>query len=481
MAEARQLYEESVALAPDVPQTLLGWARLEEADRLLRGGGPRARPRRGAVSRRRTLPAHPGRAARPRAALRGSARRAGAGSRPDATPRLAAHELLEKGRAAGPDGPPRRGLRRLRGRQAPGARGGGQRYLRGRSPASGRAAQGLLHGRPPVDPAARRRARRDAAADLHPGLPPLGDDARRADAVGASAHRRGRRAAAHRRHHRHSAAPVREPAELSRRARRAMDGGPCRRAGRAPGPLSAQGAPARRHAEAGRGPVHRQDAAQRDASRPDRAAVPRGAADPRHPPPARRRALGVLERPHPRVLLRLRAGDRGAALRARDGSGGALPARDDAALSAGPLRGHRRRPGGERPPDARLHRRGFRRGLPELPREPALRAYGELCPGHGTTLRPVALPLPPLFAASGAGHPRAAAGHRAAGLHRRCARHERAGAAARTPRTPSRSSLPLAQVLKLAQECGQAGRDEDAEALLRLPCAPRRAIPTSCT
>ena len=33
MAEARSLYEESVKTAPNVPQTLLGWARLEEADR----------------------------------------------------------------------------------------------------------------------------------------------------------------------------------------------------------------------------------------------------------------------------------------------------------------------------------------------------------------------------------------------------------------------------------------------------------------
>lgn len=33
MAEARALYRQSVALAPDVLQTLLGWARLEEADR----------------------------------------------------------------------------------------------------------------------------------------------------------------------------------------------------------------------------------------------------------------------------------------------------------------------------------------------------------------------------------------------------------------------------------------------------------------
>lgn len=33
MAEARAFYRQSVALRPDVPQTLLGWARLEEADR----------------------------------------------------------------------------------------------------------------------------------------------------------------------------------------------------------------------------------------------------------------------------------------------------------------------------------------------------------------------------------------------------------------------------------------------------------------
>jgi tetratricopeptide (TPR) repeat protein len=33
MAESRELYRESVQAAPDVPQTLLGWARMEEADR----------------------------------------------------------------------------------------------------------------------------------------------------------------------------------------------------------------------------------------------------------------------------------------------------------------------------------------------------------------------------------------------------------------------------------------------------------------
>src|SRR5260370_33020531 len=33
MAESRELYEESSTAAPDVLQTWLGWARLEEADR----------------------------------------------------------------------------------------------------------------------------------------------------------------------------------------------------------------------------------------------------------------------------------------------------------------------------------------------------------------------------------------------------------------------------------------------------------------
>ncbi|MDR3535623.1 MAG: sulfotransferase [Acetobacteraceae bacterium] len=39
MEEARSLYEESVAAAPDIRQTLLGWARLEEADRQFKVAG----------------------------------------------------------------------------------------------------------------------------------------------------------------------------------------------------------------------------------------------------------------------------------------------------------------------------------------------------------------------------------------------------------------------------------------------------------
>ncbi len=33
MEEARGLYEQSVKLKPDILQTVLGWAKLEEADR----------------------------------------------------------------------------------------------------------------------------------------------------------------------------------------------------------------------------------------------------------------------------------------------------------------------------------------------------------------------------------------------------------------------------------------------------------------
>ena len=39
MDEARRLYEESAARAPDVPQTMLGWARMEEADRQFERAG----------------------------------------------------------------------------------------------------------------------------------------------------------------------------------------------------------------------------------------------------------------------------------------------------------------------------------------------------------------------------------------------------------------------------------------------------------
>ncbi len=62
-------------------------------------------------------------------------------------------------------------------------------------------------------------------------------------------------------------------------------------------------------------------------------------------PSAGRGAVGVLQLSDARVLLRRRAGERGAALRADHGFGAPLPGRDESALFAGALRGRGRRPG----------------------------------------------------------------------------------------------------------------------------------------
>ena len=148
------------------------------------------------------------------------------------------------------------------------------------------------------------RARGRAAADLHPGLPALRHHAGGADAVGASEDRRRRRTAADPRDHRDHAAHAGKPARLSRGAGRAVDGRPARGARQSARLLPAEGPPDGRAAR-GRDALHRQDAAERDASRPDRAAVPRGAADPRAAPSARHHGVGVLQPVHPRLLLRL--------------------------------------------------------------------------------------------------------------------------------------------------------------------------------
>ena len=156
--------------------------------------------------------------------------------------------------------------------------------------------------------------------------------------------------------------------------------------------------------------VHRQDAAQRDPSGADRADVSPGADDPRVAASARRRAVGLLQPFDPRLLLRLCARDRGAPLRAGHGAGRALPRRDDAALPAGPLRGHRRRAGSERAAHARLHRRAVRSVLPAVPRKPPLCAHRQLCPGDRAALRPLALSLSALPERAGAGDPDPRAG-----------------------------------------------------------------------
>ena len=63
--EARRLYQEAAAAAPEVVETLLGWARMEEADRnFARAGEVLARAERLAPGQSRA-PADPRRACRP--------------------------------------------------------------------------------------------------------------------------------------------------------------------------------------------------------------------------------------------------------------------------------------------------------------------------------------------------------------------------------------------------------------------------------
>jgi tetratricopeptide (TPR) repeat protein len=65
----------------------------------------------------------------------------------------------------------------------------------------------------------------------------------------------------------------------------------------------------------------------------------------------------LLDQPDARLPVCVRAGNRGVALSTGDGAGRTLSLGADDALPADPLRGHRRRPSSERPPDARIYRR----------------------------------------------------------------------------------------------------------------------------
>jgi tetratricopeptide (TPR) repeat protein len=129
MAEARQLYEESIELAPDVPQTLLGWARLEEVDRCFEAASrvlDRAEARFPGDARFQLT----------RAVLLGRERRyeeafavlAGiAGQSRDAG--LAAHELLEKGALLDRMGHPVEAFVAFEAGKRQARESGGQRYL----------------------------------------------------------------------------------------------------------------------------------------------------------------------------------------------------------------------------------------------------------------------------------------------------------------------------------------------------------------
>ena len=115
MDEARALYEESVALDPSIFQTVFGWAKMEETDRNFARAGELL------DAAERLAPGNPSvRLARAvlhgrEPAIRRGGRPAGRdGARARRRPRPGRME--REGAAARPDGPPRRGLRRLRAR-----------------------------------------------------------------------------------------------------------------------------------------------------------------------------------------------------------------------------------------------------------------------------------------------------------------------------------------------------------------------------
>ena len=181
----------------------------------------------------------------------------------------------------------------------------GTRYMADHAAQTGGAPEGLLHRQPHEDHAPREPCARTSPQPMFIiGFPRSGTTLIEQTLGAHPADLRRRRTAVHRRHHRADAADAGQPADLSRRPVRAVDGRPARGAGQSARLLSAARPPAGRH-RAGRALVHRQDAAERDASGPDRAAVPGLADHPRDPPSARRGAVGVLQPADPRLLLRL--------------------------------------------------------------------------------------------------------------------------------------------------------------------------------
>jgi tetratricopeptide (TPR) repeat protein len=142
-----------------------------------------------------------------------------------------------------------------------------------------------------------------------------------------------------------------------------------------------------------------------------------GIADhPCHPPSAGCAALGLFQPSHARVFLRGADGNDRPALRADRRSHRALQSPRQNALFANSLRGYGGRPGNQCAQNPRLYRGRFRPEMSQLRGEHPLRSHRLLRPGDRKTLRPFALPLPPVFEAFGAGAGAADAGDRAAGL-----------------------------------------------------------------
>ncbi|OYV54198.1 MAG: hypothetical protein B7Z71_13840 [Acidocella sp. 21-58-7] len=236
--EARQLYTTSVAANPGVLQSVLGWARTEEADRkfdraleLVEQAEAIAPGNQAVALTRATILARKG--ATEDALTRLD--RLGEGST------LGPAELSEKGRL----------LDRLgRYDEAFAAyQAGKTRALELGAPTGyrGRAAR-VFHRTAARHTAPRHHAHRHAAADLHRRLSALRHHADRTDPVGAQPHRRRRRATLYQRCHASGAKAVRQPPHLPRCALRIMDGRSTRRTRPAARSLPRPGAPSRHSA-----------------------------------------------------------------------------------------------------------------------------------------------------------------------------------------------------------------------------------------
>ena len=361
MDEARALYEQSMALDPDIFQTVFGWARMEETDRNFDARRRAAGRRRAACAGQSERPADARRPARPRrgattqavatARRRSSAERGGG---------LGPVEWSEKGRLLDRMGrhdeafaafvEAKRALRELSGHAywptRPRTLAGGWRA------SSPRAAD---------DPAARQRARRRRPADLHRRLPALGHHDGRADADGASEDRGRRRAADHQRAHPADPAHAGQPARLSRGAGRSVARRPAAR-GSTTCATTTCSAPAS-SARSPKGAAWFTDKMPLNETHlgPDRPDLP-----------ARRRSSTLLRHPLDVVL----------SVFSNQLTHGFYCAYDLTSIArhyvlimdlvehyrremqlnylAGPLRGHRRGPGSEREADAGLHRRAVR-------------------------------------------------------------------------------------------------------------------------
>ena len=269
MDEARALYEQSIALDPNIFQTVFGWAQ-DGGDR------PQLRPRRRAARRGREARAGQPGVRLTRAVLYGREQDYDkAVALLDAIERergggLGPVEWSEKGRLLDKMGRHDEAFAAFAEAKRRATRADRPRLLAEEAAALVRTAGRLLHRGATRDPAAGERSRGRRPADLHRRLSPLRHHDGRADALRASDDRGRRRTADHQRAHPAHPAHARQPARLSRR-RWPISGWATSSRGSTTCATIICSAPASSGAIAeGGGMVHRQDAAQRDASRADR-------------------------------------------------------------------------------------------------------------------------------------------------------------------------------------------------------------------